>query len=362
MSRKSKYDYAHLNTYIDLSYIDSYDAQFIYIDSGRGPGKTTATYDRAVRRFLRYGETFVIIRRYRNEADGLASSPHPMTTYIENKYSDHNFSINKSTRTIYIDKEPAGFILYLNGTGPSQIKSISFGATRTVIFDEFQPELGGNYIANEFSVFKNLMLTLIRGVKTIDKNGSDTTRKLPSGRINFKVFCLSNSASYHNPYYDGMHLYPKIDGGVTYSKKAGVVIWHIINSDKADYSAIANLGSNDQFSQYMTSGSYLDMNNDSDIWRIKPSQDVRSLGRIEIAGRIFGVSEVVNQNRAIIYTRKGVGKLYSTASSGGIADVSQAPFWDEIQKQKMRGRIYFDSTATRSVIKTASPYLTNMER
>lgn len=334
----SKFDYAHLHNYIDLSYVDSFSGHYVLIDSGRGPGKTVAVYKRAVRRFINKGEKFVIIRRYKTEIDAFMQSDEPFPDVIHNTFfKDHDIT-SKGDR-IFIDNEVAGYTAYLNGTGPQKVKSKNFGKVGTILYDEFQPEFGGVFLKNEVDRLSGLITTIVRN------------------NPNYKVFMLANSSSFDNPYYEALGISPKLEGGLSVSKD-GNVLWHIVSSDMVNFESAMAMAS-DEYASMSMSGSYSDLSDNSDIWKIKGVE--YTLGTLELSdGKRFGIKYTNERNGAIVYTKQWDGKLYTTEATASINHISIAPFWKRLQAARARGSVYFENNAIRSAIKQTSPYLFNI--
>lgn len=183
---KSREKKAH--PYYSFSKILSYNATYNFCVGGRGLGKTYGAKKKAVDDYLKRGEQFIYVRRFKGE---LANARGTFFSDIAHLYPNHIFRINGDEAQIAAaTTEPKeknawqtiGYFIALS-TGQSQ-KSRSFPLVTKIIFDEFIIEKGLNhYLPNEAVVFNNLYSTVDRWQDRV------------------KVFFLANSVSIMNPYF-----------------------------------------------------------------------------------------------------------------------------------------------------------------
>lgn len=183
-----------------LDEILKYNADYNIIFGERGPGKTFACLEYALKRFWETGEQFGYLRRWQEDyktvppsqlfsaiiAEGLVDK---ITDgeYTGIKFYNKQFFLTKwdeEGQKDIISPNPMGFIFSISTM--EHAKSVSFPNITTLIFDEFISKQA--YIYEEFSLFANVVSTIKRR------------------RNNFKIFMLGNTISKVNPYFTEMGL------------------------------------------------------------------------------------------------------------------------------------------------------------
>jgi hypothetical protein len=164
----------------------SYNRILNFIIGARGIGKSFAMKEFPIKRFLKYGEQFIYVRRYKPELK-------KVTNYfndIMQKFPEHQFKVKG--RELYCDGKLMGWAIPLS-TWQSE-KSNAYPNVSTIIFDEFIREKDNSgYIPNEVEALLNLMDTVFRN------------------RDNVRCVCLSNSVSVVNPYFLYFGIIPNIN-------------------------------------------------------------------------------------------------------------------------------------------------------
>lgn len=154
----------------------TYDSLFNFIVGNRGGGKTYGSKKFCIERFLKYGEQFVYVRRYKTELKRINT----FFDDILDEFPDHELKVNKSGE-FYIDGQKAGFSIPLS-TAKIE-KSVPYPKVRTIIFDEFIIDKGNyKYIADEVTAFLELYETIAR-------------------MRDVRVLFLSNALTITNPYF-----------------------------------------------------------------------------------------------------------------------------------------------------------------
>lgn len=148
---------------------------FNFILGARGTGKTYCKKDDVISAFLKTGEQFVYMRRYKEEFRHIEK----FFDDIENKYADHSFKYYQGT--FYIDSKPAGYTMPLSTA--KMCKSVSYEKVSSIIFDEFIIDKGFiRYLPDEVTNFLEAYSTIAR-------------------LRDVKVWFLSNAISITNPYF-----------------------------------------------------------------------------------------------------------------------------------------------------------------
>lgn len=159
----------------------SYNKMLNFVMSHRGGGKTYSSKRLAIKNFLRSGEQFIYLRRYKTELKG--DNIAKWFDDISVEFPGHEFSVKG--HSFYIDGKCAGYAIAL--TQQVQVRSTPFPNVTLIIFDEFVLDDRGTnlkYLPDEVKTFLEILSTVIRS------------------RDNVRVICCANSISYVNPYFD----------------------------------------------------------------------------------------------------------------------------------------------------------------
>lgn len=161
------------------------------IVGNRGGGKSYGAKEWAIDNFIKKGEHFGYVRRYK---DDLKKPMEQFFKDIEWQYPDYEFKVDGEKFLIrlksdikqkWTDKDIAGYGFSLSTANNK--KSISYPFITTLIFDEFLLEQGNQrYLPNEPEKLLNLY-------ETIARPGTNHPRVV--------VFMLANAISVTNPYF-----------------------------------------------------------------------------------------------------------------------------------------------------------------
>lgn len=172
------------DTYFNMIKCLSYNLFWNELVGGRGVGKTTRLIIYCMNNFIRKGEQFLFMRRYKNEMKEVISK-----RTFESIYDGIYIKGSGSGESYMVMNEDVvcGHLLTL--AAQQKYKSSDFSRVTTIVFDEAFLERGKvYYIPDEVTNFLQLVSTVQRT------------------RTNLKVFILSNNNSVFNPY----HTYFKI--------------------------------------------------------------------------------------------------------------------------------------------------------
>jgi hypothetical protein len=139
-----------------------------------------------IKRFLKYGEQFIYLRRYKPELK-------KVNQYFDNvKEEFPGIELKVKGREFYVNGKLAGWAIPLSSWQSE--KSNAYPNVSTIIFDEFLREKDNSgYMPNEVSALLNLMDTVFRD------------------RENCRCVALSNAVSVVNPYFLYFNLIPNIN-------------------------------------------------------------------------------------------------------------------------------------------------------
>lgn len=184
--------------YYSYDRVLSYNAPYTFVVGGRGLGKTYGAQKMAVRNYLRKGEMFIYLRRYRDELKAARST---FFAAFAHEFPGHVFRMEGNAAQVAEapegDEKPKwetmGYLLCLSTA--QQQKSVAFPQVTLIVYDEFIIEKGlQHYIPGELDAFNNFY-------NTVDRY-KDKTR----------VLFLANSVMITNPYFMGLGIKVPEDG------------------------------------------------------------------------------------------------------------------------------------------------------
>lgn len=170
--------------YYNFDKLFSYPFLMAFVIGERGCGKTFGSKVAMLKKYLKSGEQFIYLRRYKTELDtALATFWNDL---IDNEYfKDHELKVKKTKMLTQFtcDGEVCGYAVPLSTA--NILKSTAFPKVKTIIFDEFLLDNAGGtyrYLRNEVT----MMLDVIETV----------------GRLReIQVIFLGNALSITNPYF-----------------------------------------------------------------------------------------------------------------------------------------------------------------
>lgn len=169
----------------------SYNALLNFIIGARGVGKTYGWKVWCINRFIKTGEKFIYLRRFKEEVNGDDLKTFFTQIQDDPKMKIHEFSVDG--RQFYVDGQHCGQALYL--TIQQSKKSVTYAEYNTIIFDEFIIEKGyQHYLPNEPLKLYNFMDTVFRH------------------RNNVRCICLANAINWSNPYFTFFKFTPMESG------------------------------------------------------------------------------------------------------------------------------------------------------
>ena len=222
------------SVFYDFGPLLSRNGVYNFVVGGRGIGKTYGAKKLAIKNYLRRGDQFIYLRRYRTE---LSSSVRTFFNDIAAEFPGYGFRSDNGlfqlTRDPNSDKPSWETIGYPAALSQSQAKkSVSYPLVTLIIFDEFIIEKGSiRYMPDEEMVFNNFYSTVDRYQDRV------------------RVLFLANSVSIMNPYTIAYHLEPC--GREFMSRHHGFVQCHYPRS--ADF---VNAVSTTRFGQFISNTEY----------------------------------------------------------------------------------------------------------
>ena len=201
--------------YYNFDKLFSYSDALIYFVLGeRGVGKSFNSKVAVLKKFIRTGEQFIYIRRYKTELD---TSLATFWSDIQSKgyFDDLHLEVKKSKMLTQFlcDGEVCGYAIPLSTA--NILKSTPFPNVSTIIFDEFLLDNGGTYryLKHEVTMFLDLI---------------ETVGRL---RDNLKVILLGNNIAPHaSPYFAYWNLELPENGAEFRTFKDGAIVVNYIRN------------------------------------------------------------------------------------------------------------------------------------
>lgn len=255
----------------------TYNALFNFIIGNRGGGKTYWSKRWAINDFIKNGNQFIYVRRYKTEL----RTAKTFFNDISQEFPGHDFEVKGNY--LMVDGKRAGEVMALSTS--KIMKSNSYPLVNKIIFDEFIIDKGVyKYLPNEVEYFLDLYETISR-------------------LRDVKVFFLANAITQTNPYFiyfDVELPYEKKvqtfynNGSGRFTKKKNKpypdVLIQLVRSD--DFIAekkkqrFGQLIAGTQYSDYAIENEFL---RDSQTFIEKKAERCRYLYSITYAGFTFGV-------------------------------------------------------------------------
>ena len=128
------------NIFYNYDRVISYNAFLNFLIGERGVGKTFGASEFVTRQFIKKGDEFVYLKRYKTDLEkGLKKFFSALIK--ENKFPNNKLEVKG--KTFYIDEKIAGYSMTLSTA--HQIKSSNFPKVKYIIFDEFLIEEGQSH-------------------------------------------------------------------------------------------------------------------------------------------------------------------------------------------------------------------------
>ena len=189
----------------------SFNALLYFVIGERGVGKTFNAKRAVLNRFLKTGEQFIYLRRYKTELDtALATFWNDLQ---DNGYfEDYTLKVkkNKMLTEFTCNGKVCGYGVPLSTA--NILKSTAFPKVKTIIFDEFLLDNSGTY-----RYLKNEVTMVLDTI--------ETTFRLRDGRVLF----LGNALSITNPYFAYFNLELPYNSEFKTFKDGAIVVNYIKN-------------------------------------------------------------------------------------------------------------------------------------
>lgn len=270
--------------FYDYSKVLSYNSMFNFILGERGVGKTYGSIKYVTNRFIKHGEEFVYLRRYKSELK--ESVPKFFSAINRNK----EFPKNKLTSTnnkFYCDGKVMGYALPLSTA--NILKSTTFDNVQTIIFDEFIIDKGTyHYLQNEVTQFLDIVETI--------------------GRLrDIKVIFLGNAISITNPYFAYFDLSLPYNSDIKTFKDGLILVNYIKNEEYRRVKKATRFGKLIEGTSYSKYAIDNEMLRDSKTFIKKKTPNSKFFFILYLDGDSYGVWRDLKED--VIYISKQIDSL-----------------------------------------------------
>ena len=152
-----------MSIYYNFDKLFSYNFLLAFVIGERGVGKSFNAKVAVLNKFIKSGEEFVYVRRYKTELDSALNNF--WTDLQENGYfEDYALEVkkNKMITKFTCDGEVCGYAIPLSTS--NILKSTAFPKVKTIIFDEYMLDNSGTYryLKNEVTMMLDMIETIGR--------------------------------------------------------------------------------------------------------------------------------------------------------------------------------------------------------
>lgn len=196
-----------LNTVLAFSW-----AWLIMLVGARRRGKTYSVKKWLLNGYIYKGLQFVIFRDTQAECDILCdNNGNEFWGDVLNEPKFANISLEITNRTIYINKQIAGYVMPISAF--RKLKGSQYEKVKRGLYDEFIREKGSRYNGNRTIQFLNSLMTVF------------------SLKKDFKLIMTANALDKGDPFIHELGEFDIKDFGIYKNRQRGIILDYIPNSD-----------------------------------------------------------------------------------------------------------------------------------
>lgn len=320
--------------FYDISRVLTYNAYFNFLIGERGVGKTYSSKKFVINKFLKKGEEFIYLRRYKTEIDKAKK------TYfndIQESYPKH--LLFSKGDAFYIDEKICGYAVPLSTT--NILKSVCYDNVTTIIFDEFIIDKGCyHYLSGEVKTFLEFCETVFRL------------------RDNVRVLFLANAITQTNPYFLYFNLTPPKNKDISLYKNGLILLQIMTNQayrNQKKKSKFGKLISGTDYGDYAIENDFLRDNNDFIAKKCGPCSFAFAF---DYQGEMFGVWYNVNEGKMFVSSDvdKSSPYVFSTTINNHrpntllLKNARKYNCWSMFIQQYKLGNVYFESIKIKNIV------------
>lgn len=257
--------------FYDYSKLLSYNALLNFVIGERGVGKSFGAKKFVVSDFLKNGNQFVYIRRYKTELDNAYEG---FFDQLQDAgyFTEQHFKISASKKKIdkfYCGDEIIGYGVPLSTA--NILKSASFTKVKTIVFDEFLIDNGTyHYLRNEVIQFLDVIETIAR-------------------LRDVRVILLGNAISISNPYFDFFRIGLPYNSEFKTFKNGTILVNYIKNEAYRKAKKETRFGQlidGTEYGEYAIDNAFL---RDNDSFVMRRDKDSKVFSTIILKGEKYGI-------------------------------------------------------------------------
>lgn len=278
------------NFWYDYDKILGFNATYNFLVTSRGLGKTYGALKLCIKDFLKNGNEFIYLRRYKTELQ--SSSKHLFDAINQNKEFDDVTFVSEGNKLFVQykkddeddkekpEKKLMGYSIALSTA--NILKSTNFSKVRTIIFDEFLLGPGVfHYLPNEVEAFLDFYETVTR-------------------MRDVRVFFLGNAITQSNPYFNYFRLTLPYNSNFKTFKNGLIVVNYATNADYVQAKKTTKFGQLIEGTHYSSYAIENDWLNDDDAFIEKKVGFCRNISTVKLNGKMYGIWRSTENKRYYI--------------------------------------------------------------
>ena len=320
--------------FYDLSKVLTHNSYINFLLGERGVGKTWALKRYCINNFLKKGEQFIYLRRYKTELKKVSA----FFKDIQEFFPDHEFKVAGST--FIIDGKVAGYNFPLSTS--LTLKSTPFPDVTTIVYDEFIIATGTyHYLNSECTAFLEFVETVFRL------------------RDNGKIFMLANTLSAINPYfvYFNINQLPTPEKTIKTYKDNLILVEIMLNQEYRDEKLKSKFGrliAGTEYGEYAINNEFL---LDSDEFIAKRPPNTKFLFAFSYQDKTFGVWIDYSKDEMYVSYKydKNTSYIYSTTMNDHkvntiyMKNVKSFGVWRHFINCYKFGLVYFENQEIKQI-------------
>lgn len=328
--------------YYNFDKMYSYNAMINIVAGGRGIGKTYGAVKSAIKAYLKTGEQFIYLRRYKSETVAAKGS---FFSAVGDEFPSHDLRVNGNDMEIAgietrDDKKREWQVIgyFVTLSVAQNQKSVPYPNVTKVIFDEFIMNIGSNvrYLTNEVHSFMEFF-------STVDRYQDKTIAIL-----------LSNAVTIMNPYFAEWDIRPDAANKEWLKTRGGMIVANFPDSDDFKHSVYqTRLGQfiqGTEYAEYAVENTFKD-NNKSLVERKDPN--AMYLFSIETTNGKFSVWTNFEEDKWYCQERLPKNEIILTLVPHMMGEDKQLVKYNDKRMQRLvsafsNGDMYFDTPRTRN--------------
>ena len=273
----------------DYDKILGFNATYNFLVTSRGLGKTYGALKLCVKDFLKNGNEFIYLRRYKTELQ--SASKHLFDAINQNKEFNDVTLLSEGNK-LFVQhkqdedskekpqKEMCGYCIALSTA--NILKSTNFSKVRTIIFDEFLLGPGVfHYLPNEVEAFLDFYETVTR-------------------MRDVRVFFLGNAITQSNPYFNYFRLTLPYNSNFKTFKNGLIVVNYATNDDYVQAKKVTKFGQLIEGTHYSSYAIENDWLNDDDAFIEKKVGYCKNISTVKLGGKMYGIWRSTDNKRYYI--------------------------------------------------------------